>query len=272
MVCTFNPPGVSSARANSRRASARRLAGGPGRMPMAASSAASSSVVQRPSLSNTRLAMLAAAALVNVRQRIFSGATPASSRLITRSASTCVLPEPAFAATQAETPGSDTSPCTRSTSTGMTLGDLLMADYSWRTRNVVFRPAGARPFLHAREMVVVAVARFPHRMHQRAIGLVIVVETPHQLGEFLQRAVGLRIGRAFLEVDRHELAGARAAFERHIRQLRHRAAARYRRDAAVESALAQHRGFERELRRKPGAHLFFGSHRAGLVIENHIAA
>src|ERR1700720_821400 len=220
MVCTFKPPGVSSARANKRRASARRAAGmRPGRMPIAASSASSSSVVQRPSVSNTRLAILAAAALVKVRQRIFSGATPASRRLITRCARTCVFPEPALAATQAETPGSDTLPCTRNTSGGMMLGDLMRAlpfRYSWRPRNVVFRSPGARPLLHAREMVIVAIARFPHRMDQRPIGLVIVVEAPHQFGEFFQRAVGLRVGRAFLEVDRHELAGARTAFERDI--------------------------------------------------------
>ena len=72
---------------------------------MAASRAASSSVVQCASVSNTRFAMFAAAALVKVMQRIFSGSTPASSRLITRCASTCVLPDPALAATQAETRG-----------------------------------------------------------------------------------------------------------------------------------------------------------------------
>ena len=128
MVCTLSPPGVSSARANSRRACARRAPGIlPGGAPMAASSASSSSVVQRPSVSNTRFAMLAAAALVKVRQRIFSGATPASRRLITRCASTWVLPDPALAATQAETPGSETSPCRRSTSAGMMLGDLIGA-------------------------------------------------------------------------------------------------------------------------------------------------
>jgi len=75
----------------------------------------------------TLVAMLAAAALVKVRQRIFSGATPASRRLITRCANTWVLPEPALAATHAETPGSETSPCRRSTSGGMMLGDLIGA-------------------------------------------------------------------------------------------------------------------------------------------------
>ena len=43
---------------------------------IAASSAASSSVTQWPSVENTRSAMLAAAALVKVMQRIFSGGTP----------------------------------------------------------------------------------------------------------------------------------------------------------------------------------------------------
>ena len=72
---------------------------------MAALSAVSSSAVQRRSSSNTRFAMLAAAALVKVMQRIFAGSTPSSSRRITRCASTWVLPEPALAATQAETAG-----------------------------------------------------------------------------------------------------------------------------------------------------------------------
>ena len=44
------------------------------------SSAASSSVVHSASVSNTRVAMLAAAALVKVMQRIFPGSSPRSSR------------------------------------------------------------------------------------------------------------------------------------------------------------------------------------------------
>ena len=51
----------------------------------------------------------AAAALVKVMQRIFIGSVPASSSRITRCASTCVLPEPAFAATHADTAGSEAS-------------------------------------------------------------------------------------------------------------------------------------------------------------------
>ena len=52
------------------------------------SSARSSSAVQAASLSNTLVAMLAAAALVKVRQRILAGGVPPSNRRITRCAST----------------------------------------------------------------------------------------------------------------------------------------------------------------------------------------
>ena len=69
--------------------------------------------------------MLAAAALVKVMQRIFSGATPSSSSRITRCASTWVLPEPALAATQADTAGSEASICCRSTVSGMMRGRVM---------------------------------------------------------------------------------------------------------------------------------------------------
>ena len=72
---------------------------------IAASSASSSSVTQWPSVVNTRSAMLAAAALVKVMHRIFSGGTPSSSRRITRCTSTWVLPEPALAETKADAAG-----------------------------------------------------------------------------------------------------------------------------------------------------------------------
>ena len=40
----------------------------------------------------------------------------------------------------------------------------------------------------------------------------------------------------------------------------------------LEAALAQDRGFERELRRQSGAHLLLGRRRAGLVVEDGVAA
>ena len=75
------------------------------------SSSASSRAIHALKVSNTRLAMLAAAALVNVMQRIFAGSTPSSSSLMTRCAKTWVLPAPALAATKAETLGSEASIC-----------------------------------------------------------------------------------------------------------------------------------------------------------------
>ena len=90
MVCTFSPPGVSSAQANNSRARIRNFSFGFG-MPalrIAVSSSSSFSVTQWPSVVNTRSAMLAAAALVKVTQRIFSGGTLASSSRITRLTST----------------------------------------------------------------------------------------------------------------------------------------------------------------------------------------
>ena len=86
---------------------------------IAASSASSSSVTQWPSVENTRSAMLAAAALVKVMQRIFSGGTPSSSSRITRCTSTWVLPEPALAETKADAAGSDARACVARTAAGI---------------------------------------------------------------------------------------------------------------------------------------------------------
>ena len=68
----------------------------------ASSSAASSSMVQARRSLNTWFAMLAAAALVKVMQRMRAGSPRDSSRRMTRWAGTWVLPEPALAATHAD--------------------------------------------------------------------------------------------------------------------------------------------------------------------------
>ena len=123
MVRILRPPGVSTVRANRRRAasiSPRSARGGGAPVAtMAASRAGPSSRVQRASSSNTRIDMLAAAALVKVRHRIRPGGTPASSSRSTRWARTCVLPEPAFAETQAEVPGSEARRWRASVSAGI---------------------------------------------------------------------------------------------------------------------------------------------------------
>ena len=78
----------------------------------------------------------------------------------------------------------------------------------------------------------------------------------------------MAVRRAFLELERFWFAGRLAAFEQHVAELGDRRAGR----DVLELALAQHRGFEGELRRQSGAHLLFGSRRAGLVVEDDVAA
>ena len=77
-VSILRPPGVSTARANRRRATfSRRRAGGlPVSSVSSAVRAASSRVTQRPRVRNTRIDMFAAAALVKVRP----GCVPAARR------------------------------------------------------------------------------------------------------------------------------------------------------------------------------------------------
>src|ERR1051326_687138 len=135
-------------------------------------------------------------------------------------------------------------------------------------RNVIDDAAARRPFLDAGEMIVLAVMPRPHGMSQRTIRRLVIVEAARQAGEALQRAVSVKVGRAVLELDRFVAARRLAAFEHHIDDLGDR---RVRRNF-LEPAFTQNRGFERELRRKPGAHLRLGARRAGLVIENNVAA
>ncbi len=105
-------------------------------------------------------------------------------------------------------------------------------------------------------------------MHERAVRLVCVIEAPGERGELFQGPVGVAVGRAFLECDRLAFTGRLAAFERHVNDLGHRSGGR----KLLEPALAQDRGFERELRGKAGTHLFLGARRTGLVIEDDVAA
>ncbi len=86
MVWILRPPGVSSALAKRRRASARVRASGrwPSSAAIALASFASGSAVHAPRISKTRFAISAAAARVKVRQRMRPGSAPASNRRITR--------------------------------------------------------------------------------------------------------------------------------------------------------------------------------------------
>ena len=83
------------------------------------------------------------------------GRQPASSRRITRCVSTCVLPEPALAETQAERPGSDAVACFSDVQLSQAAGsaEAGLSSSSILALPVVFR---RRPFGNARQMVVLA--------------------------------------------------------------------------------------------------------------------
>ena len=104
-------------------------------------------------------------------------------------------------------------------------------------------------------------------MDERAVGLGLGIETLAPAA-FFQGTIGLAVRRAVLEIDRLVFARRLAAFELHIGNLGDRGAGRNAREAAV----AQHRGFQRELRRQSGAHLLLAAYGAGLIIENATAA
>src|ERR1700677_8344 len=110
--------------------------------------------------------------------------------------------------------------------------------------------AGRRPFLDPREIVVTAVAVGPHRQVQRTIGLGLALEFTNQRLELSQRVIGGLIGwlrRLVLEsqFQRRVLARRVIAADAHISQLADGGAY----VDAVEAALAQDRGLQRQLRR-----------------------
>ena len=205
MVCTLRPPGVSSARANSRRARARRRASGglPSARAMASSSAASSSVVQRAERVEHALRHIGGGGLGEGDAEDFLRLDAGEQKIDHALRQHVGLARAGI--------GGDPGRHVR-------VGGLaLQAPHVGRNgAGDLIAPlprcrppaAGGRPFLDAREMIVVAVVRRPHRMDERAIGLVVVVEPPRQRRELFQRAVGLAVRRALLEIDRLGFAGA----------------------------------------------------------------
>src|SRR5207302_3617218 len=106
----------------------------------------------------------------------------------------------------------------------------------------------------AREMVVGSIATLPHRQHQGFVGLLRVLEAAGELLQARKGMVGFGVGRAVLELDLAGLARRLAAFERYVDQLGNGCA----RGNVRKTAVAQDRGFERELRRETKAHLRLG--------------
>ena len=105
IVCIFNPPGVSIARAKSCLAFRRRpasIAPDTPRSVRSTRSAASGIIAHLPKRSKRRFCISAAAALVYVRHRMFCGSTSSNNNRATRSVRTRVLPEPALADNQVD--------------------------------------------------------------------------------------------------------------------------------------------------------------------------
>src|SRR5262249_27433061 len=147
-----------------------------------------------------RFAMLAAAALVKVRHRIFAGSVPSKSRRMTRCASTWVLPEPALADTQADTAGSDAVCCSAVTASRMRLFIAGLLG--------VIGAARQRPLAHAGEVIVITrIAAHEHRPLARTIRHVGVVEPGDDARETAQRLVGFGVRRGVLPIDRLAFAG-----------------------------------------------------------------
>src|SRR4051812_32452607 len=117
-------------------------------------------------------------------------------------------------------------------------------------------------------MVVLAILRAPHGMHEGAIWRLFASKPDGEAGEAAQRRVGLAIAGTFLEFDLAVLARGLAALEQDVSELADGAALGNIRKAAV----AQDRGFQRELRREPAAHLRRGASLPGLVVEDRIGA
>src|SRR5262245_66240188 len=78
----------------------------------------------------------------------------------------------------------------------------------------------------------------------------------------------MQVGISILEVADPFLAGRLAALERDIDQLGDVGPG----GDVTEPSAAQDRGFERELRRQPDAHLRLSRYLPGLVVENGVAA
>ena len=100
MVWIFKPPGVSIARAKSRRAVGRLTCPVRSSTPNSSRSlrsSASDNIDHLPNRRNKRFCISEAAAFVYVRQRMFCGSTPSNNNRATRSVRTRVLPDPAFA-------------------------------------------------------------------------------------------------------------------------------------------------------------------------------
>src|SRR5262245_34248712 len=252
MVWTLRPPGVSMARANRRRASARRSL----KMTSPVSScslpvrSSSESLSHSAKVENRRSAISAAAARVKVRQRMRAGGVPPSMRRTTRATSTWVFPDPALAATKAESAGSEARHWWRR---AWSSGSAMLA-----LARACLVQGGVDPFAPSRQ-VTEAVMALRVRRNARVIGLGVVAPGGEQAFH-----AGLGGGEMVAKVGGEALAfaGGIAAGEVEIDEL-----ADGGRGDVREAALLGDDGFEQELRRVAGGSVGEGGKGARLVID-----
>ena len=181
--CACRPAGRAPWRtARARRASVCSV-GSTSSSRSSPSSAASSSVTHLPRVFCSRTAISAAAALVKVRHWMRSGLAPASIRRSSRSVSSLVLPEPAEAATKADTAGSEASSCSALARSRAPSPPPPQGEGTQRSPSPCGRGSGGggrhghvfprrRPFRDARELRVVGEARRVAGLRMRQVAAV----------------------------------------------------------------------------------------------------
>src|SRR4029077_2676324 len=127
--------------------------------------------------------------------------------------------------------------------------------------------AGSGPLLYAREVIVIAVMPFPHRVDERTVRLAVDKKLLRDPGESLQCDVATAIGCAVADPDGLAFARWLAALQPHVADFGYRAAGDPR-----KATIAQDGRFQRELRREAAAHLRLRRRFAGLVVQNCVAS
>src|SRR3989442_5642304 len=231
---------------------------------------------------------------------------------MTRCAKTWVLPDPALAATQAETCGFEASICLASTSWGMARSSFMRAPRAPRRGRLPMRAKRSGvPTQHPHSLKRQSKGPAMHRvrdatqwvaapslpvslgfaagqrpfLHPGEVVVLAVTRAPHRMNE---RAVGRRfVSKALRDAGEAAqrriglaVAGSLLEIDRALRAGR---LAAFQQDVGEftdrcrlrnpgKAALAQDCGFKRELGRKAGAHLLLGARLAGLVVEDDVAS
>src|SRR5262249_28877424 len=128
--------------------------------------------------------------------------------------------------------------------------------------------ARRRPLPDAGQIIIGAVAVRPHGQNERPVGRAFILETGDQHLQPFKCRVSCSIDTAILEIDVAFFAGRVAAIELDIAEFGNGAAG----SNAREGPVAQHCGLQSQLRSNADLHLRARWRRAGLKVENGVAA